>query len=89
MLQVLVTFIDLFVLVMNGLILARVITSWIVPDPTAKPWSRLIYDLTEPVLAPVRRLLPGGGMIDLAPLVAFFALQALQLGAHYLISALV
>ncbi|MBW3537943.1 YggT family protein [Candidatus Parcubacteria bacterium] len=85
---VLVIFIDLFVLIFNPLILARVIISWIVPDPAAKWWSRLVYDLTEPLLAPIRRLLPGSQMVDWSPIVAFFVLQGLQLLAHNLISYL-
>jgi uncharacterized protein YggT (Ycf19 family) len=38
--------------------------------------------VTEPVLAPIRRLLPRFNLIDLAPLGAFVALQVLQLLAH-------
>ena len=82
---VLLTFIDLFVFVFNGLILARIILSYIM-----KPGNRafaILVDLTEPVLAPVRRMLPRMGMLDLAPLVTFFLLQGIQLLAHSLIKA--
>ncbi len=82
---VLVTFVDLFSLVFTVLLFARIIVSWVYPHPDANAFTRTLYELTEPVLAPIRRVLPQTGMIDLAPLVAFFALQALVWGAHYLL----
>jgi len=44
-----------------------------------------MVSLTEPILAPVRRLLPQGGMVDWAPLVTFFLLQ----GLRYLVDRLI
>lgn len=75
---VLITFFDLFVTVFNVLLLVRVIMSWIYPSPDASNIYRFFYSITEPVLAPVRKLLPGSNMLDLAPLVVFFGLQILQ-----------
>ena len=49
-------------------ILIRIVFSWVSPYPT-NPVSRLAFQLTEPVLAPVRRLLPPTAGIDLSPLV--------------------
>lgn len=80
---VFVMFIDLFVTVFNLLILIRVVMSWVQPHPGK--FGSLINDLTEPVLAPVRALLPKSPVLDLAPLVTFFLLQLLQLGVHSLI----
>jgi YggT family protein len=62
------------------LVLVRVAFSWISPYPT-NAVSRLAVQLTEPVLAPVRRLLPAMSGIDLSPLVA-------TLVAYFLIAAL-
>lgn len=81
---VLLQFIALFVSTFNLLLLIRVVMSWVAPGST-NSFVRLIYDLTEPVLAPVRKLLPGSGMIDLSPLVTFFLLQGLQLLAFRLL----
>jgi YggT family protein len=54
-------------------ILGRVIASWL--DPRfERPPSRLLYAITEPVLAPVRRALPRTGMLDLSPLVVLVVL---------------
>lgn len=51
-------------------ILIRVVFSWISPFPT-NPISRLAWQLTEPVLAPIRRALPPMSGIDLSPLVVW------------------
>lgn len=59
------------------LILARVILSWI--DPTGRgPISAFVIQTTEPLLAPVRRLLPKTGMFDLSPLIVLLVLGALM-----------
>jgi len=59
-------------------ILARVLISWIKVDRSNK-LVIFIYQSTEPVLGHVRRILPNLGMIDLSPLIAFFALDFLQM----------
>jgi YggT family protein len=53
-------------------ILVRVVFSWVSPVPT-NPVSRLAWQLTEPVLAPIRRVLPPMSGIDLSPLVVWLA----------------
>ncbi|HVE81022.1 MAG TPA: YggT family protein [Candidatus Dormibacteraeota bacterium] len=71
---VLINFINLFVTVFNILLLARVLMSWIQPQPTSGI-GQFIFDVTEPVLAPIRKLLPQTYMIDFSPIVAFLLLQ--------------
>jgi YggT family protein len=67
-------FIRLFVLALSFILLARVLMSWV--DPSFKgPVGRFVYETTEPFLAPIRRVLPPTGMIDLSPLVAFLILS--------------
>lgn len=75
---VLVTFVNLFTLVFNILLLIRVVSSWIRPDPSSNWLTRVVYELTEPILAPIRRALPSSGLLDLAPLAAFILLQLLD-----------
>ena len=62
-------------------IMIRVIFSWIGPD-MRNPIFRISYQVTEPVLAPVRNLLPQTPGIDLSPMIVtfllFFLLQILQ-----------
>ena len=60
-------------------LLARAILSWIPNLDPSHPAVRVLYDITEPVLEPIRRLIPPlGGMIDISMLVAFFALIMLE-----------
>lgn len=75
---VLANFVNLFVLVFYLLIIARIVASWVFPHPDVHPISRLVYELTEPVLGAVRKLLPRSQFIDLSPLVTFFLLWILQ-----------
>ncbi|MDX2428052.1 MAG: YggT family protein [Xanthomonadales bacterium] len=60
------------------LIIARVIISWFA-NQSRHPLIPLIHQLTEPVLKPIKRLLPTMGGVDLSPLIALIALRALLL----------
>jgi len=59
------------------LIIARAIGSFFVRD-----WSRgiprFLWDVTEPILSPVRRILPAFGGLDFSPLVVILGLQLLR-----------
>jgi YggT family protein len=61
-------------------LIARLILSWfpVQPGTTLAQITSILYDLTEPVLGPMRRIIPPLGMIDLSPLVVFFGLQILM-----------
>ena len=67
------------------ILIIRILLSWVpsLPDPIA-PLARAVYAVTDPVLAPVRGLLPpvrtGSMAIDLSPILVFIALQ-LVIGA--------
>lgn len=54
-------------------ILIRVLFSWIGPD-MRNPLFRISYQLTEPLLAPVRNVLPQTPGIDLSPMIVTFLL---------------
>jgi YggT family protein len=82
---VLLNFINLFVFVYNILLLGRVILSWVNPHPSGG-LGGLLVDLTEPVLLPIRRLLPKSQMLDFSPLVAFVVLQLLAALANKVIA---
>ena len=56
-------------------ILARVVMSWIAPGRTDNPIVALIFQVTEPMLAPIRRIMPQTGMFDLSPMVAMIILS--------------
>lgn len=59
------------------LILVRVLMSWI-PNSQNNRFGQIIYQLTEPLLGSLRRILPNAGIFDLSPLIAFFLLGLLQ-----------
>lgn len=59
------------------ILLLRVLLSWFQIDPY-NPLVRILYTLTEPLLQPIRQILPPAGMMDFSPLVAFLLLFALQ-----------
>lgn len=58
-------------------IILRIILSWVAPDPY-NPMVRLVAQITEPVMAPARRILPPMGGLDLSPLLIIIAIQVLQ-----------
>jgi YggT family protein len=57
-------------------ILARVLMSWVQIDPYS-PLARTIFNLTEPVLQPIRNLLPPASGLDFSPMIAIILLQVL------------
>jgi YggT family protein len=59
------------------ILLGSVIISWVNADPY-NPIVRFIRRITEPVLGKIRQFMPDTGMIDLSPLVAFFAIHLIQ-----------
>lgn len=54
-------------------IFARVILSWVIPRPNTL--TIILDKITEPILAPLRRIIPRTGMFDFTPLVAIILLQ--------------
>ncbi|MBF8982217.1 YggT family protein [Lutibacter sp. B2] len=73
--------IDYFFRVLNFLIIARIVLSWLSQN-TYSTVNRIVYQLTEPILLPFRNLLLkiglGGGMIDFSPILAVLALDVIR-----------
>lgn len=65
-------------LVFELALLARVLLSWFPNLDTSNPIVQFLFDITEPVLRPVRNLLPNTGMVDFSPLVVFLAITLLM-----------
>ena len=61
---------------LSAAIFIRVLLSWFPIDPR-NPLVTLLYDITEPILQPLRRVIPRMGMFDLSPLVALLLIQFL------------
>ena len=71
--SVLVNFIRLLVTVLWFLLIARVVLSW--TNPTGGGGlTAFIYQVTEPILAPIRRFLPPTSGVDWSPLIAMLLL---------------
>lgn len=73
---VLVNFVRLLATVIWFLLIARVVLSWTNPMGGGGLIA-FIYQVTEPILAPIRRLLPPTGGIDWSPLIAMLVLGAI------------
>ena len=69
MTAVLVNFIQILTFVIWLFLLARVVLSWTNPTGGGS-LTAFVYQVTEPILAPIRRVLPPTGGIDWSPLVA-------------------
>jgi YggT family protein len=59
-------------------LLARIVLSWVAPG-SGNPAIHLIYQLTEPVMAPFRRLLPAMGGLDLSPIFVLISINIIQI----------
>jgi len=59
-------------------ILIRVLMSWVSPDPY-NPLVRALYQITDPILEPARRLIPPIGGLDLSPIVVLLGIQFLKI----------
>jgi YggT family protein len=63
----------------SWVLVARALMSWIPNLDPYNPAVQFLYQITEPVLEPVRRLIPPlGGTIDISMIVVFFGIMILQ-----------
>jgi YggT family protein len=60
------------------ILLARILLSWFPNVDRSNPLIQFLYDITEPVLRPIREFLPPTGMMDFSPLVVFLIIQVLM-----------
>jgi len=58
-------------------ILVRVVSSWLPVSPSS-PWIRWSYVVSEPILKPLRQVIPSIGPIDITPIVAYILIGVLQ-----------
>jgi YggT family protein len=60
------------------ILLIRILITWIPNLDPQHPIVQLLFQVTEPVLEPARKLIPSIGMIDISPIVVFIILGILQ-----------
>ena len=63
--------------ILKAAIVVRVISSWLPISPYS-PWVRWSYQLSEPVLQPLRRIVPVLGGLDITPIVAYILLNIIE-----------
>ena len=66
-------FIRILCQVLTLAIFIRVILSWFITSPNTLTF--ILDKITEPILAPLRRIIPRAGMFDFTPMVAIILLQ--------------
>lgn len=60
------------------LIIIRVLLSWVAPDPYNMV-VQILYALTEPVMAPFRKIVPPLGFIDISPIILIFVIEFIRI----------
>lgn len=80
--RLIVEILDAFIWVLMMLMFARAISSWFVRD-LSNPIVRFLYEVTEPMVSPVRRFLQerniGGGMFDFSFIIVYLILMMVQM----------
>ena len=85
--QIVIRPIEIVFSIFSFAILARVLLSWVRVDP-AHPAVQLLFDVTEPVLRPIRDMMPAMGMFDFSPIIALLLLNVLEGLLLYIIRGL-
>jgi len=77
-------FIRILAIALNVIIIARVTVSWVKLSPS-NPIMIIIYGMSEPMLRPIRKLLPNTGGLDFSPIVVIM----LIMGAEWILNAII
>lgn len=72
--EVLARYADYLITILTMAIFGQVIMSWISPRGS-DPVSKVLFQITEPILGPLRRVIPPMGMFDLSPMIALLVLN--------------
>lgn len=77
LLQAVAQILDIALSIYIWVIIIRALISWVNPDPY-NPIVRFLYQVTEPVLYRVRKIIPPLGGIDISPIIVIFAIIFLK-----------
>lgn len=87
MINTVISFIHILGTVLVIAIIVRALMSWIMPQDSSG-LTRVLLDITEPILAPIRRVLPPVAGIDFSPILAMILVQLVsQLATQLLASS--
>jgi len=67
-------------------VIARSLLSWF-PIDQSSPLFQVLHRVTEPIVEPIRRIMPNTGMIDLSPMVAIMVIIVMQFMVASLVAA--
>lgn len=73
----LVTIISYLFNALTLLILARALLSWVDPGMRSSV-GKILVDITEPLIGPIRRMMPSMGGLDFSPIIAIILLQFVE-----------
>lgn len=65
-------------------VIARSLLSWFPVDQTSTLYQ-MLHRVTEPIVDPIRRIMPNTGMMDLSPMIAIMVI----IGMQYMVASLV
>ena len=77
----LVQFVNILVNILLIAIVARALMSWFPPPGQGSPFliiRQMIHQITDPIIEPIRKVMPSTGMLDLSPMVAMILLIVIQ-----------
>ena len=69
--------INLLLTLLGFAIVGRALMSWFDPRMTSSI-GRVLFEITEPIIAPIRRVVPSMGMIDISPFIALMLIYMLR-----------
>jgi YggT family protein len=73
----LASFVNFFFTVLTIIVFGRALMSWFDPGLRSSI-GQILFQITEPLLAPIRRIMPSTGVIDLSPIILLIGLQFLR-----------
>ncbi|WP_343389112.1 YggT family protein [Candidatus Amarobacter glycogenicus] len=73
-----------FLSILMWAVIARSLLSWF-PVDQSSPLYQMLFKVTEPIIDPIRRVMPNTGMFDMSPMIAMMLLIVMQ----YLVAGLV
>jgi YggT family protein len=73
-----------FLNILMWAVIARSLMSWF-PVDQSSPLVQMLHRVTEPIVDPIRRIMPNTGMIDLSPMIAIMVIIVMQ----YMVASLV
>ncbi len=75
-----------FLNILMWAVIARSLLSWF-PIDQSSPLFQMLHRVTEPIVEPIRRIMPNTGMIDLSPMVAIMVIIVMQFMVASLVAA--